>query len=141
MGAHSFENRYNDSTLYQMPVLGSAARKLIANVSGPVTFSPDGRQFAFVRVDLSQGEATLIRANSDGSGEQKLALRKRPALINPESVAWSPEGEVIAFGTMNIDANGSYNSVVAVRVEEGTEMRITSQRWRYITSLAWLSDG
>ncbi|MBL8208053.1 MAG: protein kinase [Blastocatellia bacterium] len=129
------------STLYQMPVLGGATRKLIADVGGPVTFSPDGVQLAFVRNDPGLGEARLIRASADGSGEQILATRKRPAMINLESAAWSPSGEVIVVSTLNADAEGSYNSVVAVRAREGTETTITSQRWRHVPSLAWLSDA
>src|SRR5688500_7163488 len=37
------------NTLYQIPVLGGAARKLLADVDSPVSFSPDGSKFAFVR--------------------------------------------------------------------------------------------
>jgi Tol biopolymer transport system component len=130
-----------DSTLYQTPVLGGATRKLIANVVGPVTFSPDGQQLAFVRDDPSQGETALIRANADGSGEQKLATRKRPSMIWLESAAWSPGGEIITFSAPNTDASGFYVSVFAVRVMDGTETAITAQRWRHIPSLAWLSDA
>jgi serine/threonine protein kinase/Tol biopolymer transport system component len=129
------------AALYQMPVLGSDARKLIADVGGPVTFSPNGQQLAFARYDPSQGEAALMRANADGSGEQKLAVRHRPYWIIEESPAWSPDGEIVTFSTINVDASGQYNSVVAVRAADGKETTITTQRWRHIPSLAWLPDG
>src|SRR5437667_10430192 len=91
--------------LYQVPIpFGGTARKLIANVAGPVTLSPNGQQLAFVREDPSQGETALIKANVDGSGEQKLVTRKQPSQINAESAAWSPGGEMIAFSTQNMDA-------------------------------------
>jgi len=126
---------------YQMPIPGGTAGKLITNVAGPVALSPNGEQLAFVREDPSRGETALIRANADGSGEQKLATRTRPSQINNESVAWSPGGEMIAFSAWNIDASDQSNSVVAVRVGDGKEMTLTAQPWQFIRSLAWLSDG
>ncbi len=131
--------------LYQVPIPGGIARKLIANVTGSVTLSPDGRQLAFVREDPSQGEAVLMRASADGSEEQKLATRKQPSQINAESAAWSPGGEMMAFGTQNFDASGQLNSayetVVAVRVADLAEITISAQRWQAVPNLAWLSDG
>ena len=35
--------------LYQVPVLGGSARRIVEDVDGIVSFSPDGSQFAFVR--------------------------------------------------------------------------------------------
>jgi hypothetical protein len=35
--------------LYQMPVLGGMVRKLMIGVDSPITLSPDGKRFAFVR--------------------------------------------------------------------------------------------
>jgi len=40
---------YGHSTLYKMPVLGGRAQRLIDEVAGRVTLSPDGKQVAFVR--------------------------------------------------------------------------------------------
>ncbi|PYS70142.1 MAG: hypothetical protein DMF73_13505, partial [Acidobacteria bacterium] len=38
------EKSSETATLYQMPVLGGAPKKLVEDLSTPVTFSPDGRQ-------------------------------------------------------------------------------------------------
>ena len=35
--------------LYVMPVLGGTARQLIRDIDSPLSFSPDGKQFAFMR--------------------------------------------------------------------------------------------
>ncbi len=35
-------------TLFQMPVLGGAPKKLVEDVASPVTISPDGKQVAFI---------------------------------------------------------------------------------------------
>ncbi|HLN99584.1 MAG TPA: protein kinase, partial [Pyrinomonadaceae bacterium] len=57
-------------TLYQVPVLGGQPRRIMAGVTSPVTFSPDGKQLAFVRP--SSSESDLVVANIDGSGERKV---------------------------------------------------------------------
>ena len=64
----------------QVAKLGGATRKVLADVSSPVTFSPDGRRLAFVR--SSPEEDALMLANSDGTGEQKLAVVKSPQQFN-----------------------------------------------------------
>src|SRR5437870_1519436 len=43
------KNPNNPFTLYQMNALGGAARKLVTDIDSVVTFSPDGKQFAFLR--------------------------------------------------------------------------------------------
>src|SRR4051812_57634 len=53
--------------IYKIPILGGEKRKLIANGDGPVTFSPRGDRFAFIRDDSS-----LMIANEDGSGQALL---------------------------------------------------------------------
>src|SRR4029077_5290395 len=63
--------------IYQVPKLGGAPRKVLANVSSPVTFSRDAKRVAFRR--SSADEDALILATSDGADEQKLAGLKWPA--------------------------------------------------------------
>ncbi|MCA1659373.1 MAG: serine/threonine-protein kinase, partial [Verrucomicrobiaceae bacterium] len=67
-------------TLYQVPVLGGASRKVIENVSSPVSLSPDGTRLAFMRGSATQGSSSdrtaLIVANVDGTGEREVAFRK-----------------------------------------------------------------
>ncbi len=119
--------------LYKVPVLGGTPIRLLVDVTSPVTFSPDGQRFAFVRVTERDGETTLMVANQDGSGEQKLAIRKAPGYFSNDGPAWSPDGRTIACA----DEGG----VVEVEVEGGIERRIFSDRWDGIGQLAWLSDG
>src|SRR5439155_12185192 len=62
-------------TLYQVPVLGGTSKKVLENISR-ISFSPDGKRFAFERRYVSEGEDAVIIANADGTGEQKVATRK-----------------------------------------------------------------
>jgi Tol biopolymer transport system component len=126
-------------SLYQVPVLGGHAKKVLAGIDGPVTFSPDGKRFAFVRDYLSRGERALMVANADGGGERELATRKNPDYFVRRGPAWSPDGKVIACPAgSNI---GSYQNVVEVQVEGGTEKPISARRFAEVGQVTWLPDG
>jgi Tol biopolymer transport system component len=124
--------------LYQVPVLGGAARQVIEDVDSPITFSPDGKRFAFVRGYPRENETALIVANADGSEEQKLAVRKQPdTFVRP---VWSPDGKIIACAVRSF-ARGFRMEVVEIQVASGAERTITPQKWLAIGGLDWLSDG
>jgi len=61
------------SELFQVPTLGGAPKKVLVNLesSNTISFSPDGKQFAFVRSESGK-EFALMIANADGMGERKL---------------------------------------------------------------------
>jgi eukaryotic-like serine/threonine-protein kinase len=128
--------------LYQMPVLGGAARELVVDVDSAATFSPDGKRLAFIRGYPSIGESALIVANADGAGEQKLAVRKSPDDFSSwggrrNAPAWSPDGKSIA-APAGINAG---ESILEVRVADGAMKPITSQNWVEIEGVEWLRDG
>ena len=128
--------------LYQMPVLGGRVRKLIIGVDSPITLSPNGKQFAFVRNSYpSPMEETLMIANAEGAGEQELATRRRPDSFRNSGLAWSPDGKVIACVVRSSDTTNWHQYVVEVHVTDGTEKQISSERWFEIEGIAWLSDG
>jgi eukaryotic-like serine/threonine-protein kinase len=129
-------------TLYQVPVLGGASRRLVTGVDSPVTFSPDGGKIAFVRAYPERGETALMVANADGSGEQRLAARPLPDVYLSKGrydggPAWSPDGTVIACGVGHFDEQ----HVVAVSAADGSESPLGSGSWKGIGRLSWLPDG
>jgi eukaryotic-like serine/threonine-protein kinase len=128
----------NIRTLYQVPVLGGAARQIVEDVDSAITFSPDGKRFAFVRGYTQEGETALIVANADGTEEQKLAVKKQPdILVQP---VWSPDGKIIACSARST-AGGIHMEIVEIQVANGAERTITPQKWLFIGGLNWLSDG
>ncbi len=128
--------------LYQMPVLGGNQKKLISNSSSGVSYSPDGKQFAFVRQSFpTTDESSLRIASSDGTGERILATLKRPeffATVGGQIPAWSPDGRTIASAAFSLAVNGL--KVVEVQVADGSLKDIAVQGWHYIRRIAWLRD-
>jgi DNA-binding winged helix-turn-helix (wHTH) protein/Tol biopolymer transport system component len=129
-------------TLYQSPVFGGEPKKLIEDVASHLTFSPDGNRIAFIRTFKESSfilESALIIANADGTGEQTLAIRKKPDLFT-RGPAWSPSGKTIVC---IIDrASGERQSkLVEVSLEDGSEKPLSFRKWSYIGGLAWFADG
>jgi|CXWL01.1.fsa_nt_gi Tol biopolymer transport system component len=125
--------------LYQVPVLGGEQKKLVSKTNSPVTFSPDGKRMAFLR---NQGDdSTMMIANADGTGEQPLATLKRPESFKTSGPGWSPDGKVIASGTLTSDEGGRYGRIVGISVEDGSIKQIGSSRWADAGQVGWLSDG
>ncbi|MBI1766586.1 MAG: PD40 domain-containing protein [Acidobacteria bacterium] len=138
-GEGSFSER---GTLFKMPVLGKNEKKLLDNVDGHLSLSPDGAWLAFVRQTPKQGKSALMLAKTDGSEEKELALRKFPDNFLPGGPAWSPDGKVIACSTNNFSAETPYRGIVGIRVADGVETPIGSKHWYGATRrLAWLADG
>jgi Tol biopolymer transport system component/DNA-binding winged helix-turn-helix (wHTH) protein len=127
--------------LYQVPLLGGAPREIMAGVDSPVTFSPNGQYFAFVRNYLTERETALIVVKHDGSEERKLLTRKRPETLSRRGPSWSPDGRMIAC-TAGVGRQGETSAwVLAVNVEDGSSAPIGSQTWTFVGQVAWLGDG
>ncbi|MFN2456489.1 MAG: hypothetical protein ABR577_20040, partial [Pyrinomonadaceae bacterium] len=51
---------YPDRALFQVSTLGGTPKKLLGNVTAaPITFSPDGKLFAFIRVVQGKESALM----------------------------------------------------------------------------------
>lgn len=130
------------SRLYQVPLLGGAPREIMADVDSPITFSPNGQYFAFIRNYPEREEVSLIVARNDGSEERNALTRKRPEFLSLAGPSWSPDGRLIACAAGVIGQGGiSMQHLLAVRVEDGSSEQIGSQAWTFIGQMAWLGDG
>lgn len=134
LGGAGGENLHD---LYRVPVLGGAARKLNHDVDSPVTFAADGKQFAFMRVNPNTKTSAIIISTENGA-ERELTSLKSPESIR--DVAWSPDGETIAYVFFGTDNDGYYAHVGEARVDNGRQSVISAARWRQIVGLAWLPD-
>ena len=125
--------------LYVVPALGGEEpQRALTRVGGPVTLSPDGKQVAFFRGAFL--EQSIIIANLDGSGEHPLVTVPLPSGAIGSTLAWSPDGKVIAAGYRDRAAPRLW-SPVTFDVATGNRRNITNETWGGIRRLAWLRDG
>ncbi len=140
-GNHIYYTAYprvgNIALLYQVPVLGGGARLILEDIDSAVSFSPDGKQFAFLR-GLADNASSLMIANADGSQPRTVVTRKRPKQFSLDGVAWSPDGLRVAASGGDGALRGE---IVLVEVATGTEQVLPTPDWRQVTGLAWLPDG
>ncbi|MGO9273100.1 MAG: protein kinase domain-containing protein [Terriglobia bacterium] len=121
--------KYNGD-LYQVPSLGGTPRKMLAGISGPPAFSPDGQRVAFVRWTVD--EVSLLTASLDGSGERVLASYKAPEGISPDCAAWSPDGKTLAF------ARDTPQSILStIPAEGGPAQPVAGVHWLDIYDVTW----
>ena len=125
-------------SLYRVPVLGGASRKILEQVNERISFSPDGSRFVFVRHGDPIGSSKLIVADADGRNEHVITTRTHPDSYRDP--AWSPDGTVIAAGIETF-AGGVQATVVVVPAEGGAEREILSGSWWNVGEIAWLPDG
>src|SRR6266481_5844681 len=126
-------------SLYVMPILGGAQRRLLRDVDGPVSFAPDGKQFTFMRGVAQDGGKFEVRiANIDGTGDRLVATL--PMYISViHGVAWSPDGKTIVTSTMP-RAKGKRFVLSAINVAD-EEIRELYAGWETIGGPAWMPDG
>jgi len=125
--------------LYRVPIFGGAPVKLIDDVYLHFTLSPDGNQFAFTRRYFGEGKIAMMIANVDGSGERRIAAR--PLNEPYEFPSWSPDGEVIACTVGPPGREGNQRGITELRVKDGVERPLTSQKWQSVGRKVWAPDG
>ena len=127
--------------LFRKPVLGGTSQKLIANISGPPSVSPDGKQLAFVRFKKEEKEYDLIVSKSDGTDERKLVTRSQGEFFSPfGATAWSPDGKTIACAAGSY-SGGYHMHLIEVQVDNGAEKPIASPNWFQIIHVGWQANG
>jgi Tol biopolymer transport system component/TolB-like protein/Flp pilus assembly protein TadD len=136
-------NRPNkpNKTLIRVPSAGGAAEEIAFNVTSPIAFSPDEKQFVFI----NGGKGDLHIANSDGSGERVLAGRdaKRGWFESwGSNLSWSPIHNLIAVCGGRYDAESKPRfKLLLINPADGSESVVPTPGWNYLDDVRWLGDG
>ena len=140
-GQYVYYGVYESSggVIYRVPTLGGTPLKIIADVDGQISFSPDGSQFVFERYGLNEAKSSLIIANADGTNERTIASRTGHEFFVGNSVAWSPDGKLIACSLANDNLEHPYIAST-IDVADGTLREIGSQRFDSFGAMSWLKD-
>src|SRR5579872_1644881 len=132
------ESEHVLASLYSAPMLGGTPRLLIKDVDSPITFSPDGQRFAFLREDHDSPTYELILAHSDGSSDRTLLSNITLAGNNGNYIpAWSPDGKSIVIAESHL-ASGAMGSFLAVDVQSGKPQVVAQAPDRSYSSGMWL---
>ncbi|MCA1624818.1 MAG: winged helix-turn-helix domain-containing protein [Acidobacteria bacterium] len=134
----SHQNKGEPSNLSRLSILGGTPTKILSDFHGSYTFSPDAYNIAFVRYDET-GSVVMI-AESDGRNERRAFASPKPRHII--SVAWSPDGESIAysFGNGRYDGGGMDYGIFEFNFKDETEKSLTDFKWNYLGTIEWLPD-
>ena len=128
-------------TLYRVPTLGGTPIKVLEGIDAAISFSPDHKQFVFVRGNYpNTGDTALVIANVDGSGQRNLVVKKTPEQFAPiffTGPSWSPDGKLIAASVVT---TGGSSRVAIFSVEDGSEKPITTNAWLFSARVQWLPD-
>jgi Tol biopolymer transport system component len=117
--------------------------------TGPIAWSPDSTQLIFGFLDSNRRPAGFYRMNTDGSGLEQVEIENLPVGSSTTSfadtwVAWSPDGEQIAFKVRTDADTGRMNGVFYVASPDGSgavpftglnDQGAASDRW------SWSPDG
>ena len=124
--------------LYRAPVLGGTPQKLVTDIDSNITFSPDGKKFAYILANNPKpGEYRVIVRSAEGSEEKDLSTG--PVNELQADVAWSPDGKRIVMPLAQPgDALGGMDAIDAAT---GKRNRFLISKDLFFSRPVWLPDG
>lgn len=126
-------------SLYSVSLPGSTPKKLIDGVDSPISLSSYGSSFSFIRRDPTNGEYSLMIANSDGSAERVITKRGNGNRISLAGAAWSSDDKTLTCGVGWWD-RGYRMRLVDVSVADGHEKTLGNGEWFGISGIASRRD-
>jgi Tol biopolymer transport system component len=118
-----------DAVLYRVPVEGGPSQIVTRHVQGRISFSPDGKHFAFPR--RADGQSTIVVADVQARAERVLSTVRDPGQF--KHLAWSPVGDVIACAVEHPAAL----TLEVVPANGGSRRALGNTRSNSIEGMAW----
>jgi len=134
---------FSINTLYQVPTLGGTPKKLIEDVDSAVTFSPDGKQFAFMRHRSEPNEDVIFLVNTDTLAMEPLISNRATEYdFFGSRLAWSPDGKTIIMGAGKRQSGFVEKTDVAeILISEKKVRPVNRREFFFISNVVWFADG
>ena len=131
------------NTLFQVPTLGGAPKKLVEDVDSTVTFSPDGKQFAFMRHNTEKNEDVFFTVDTATLAAEELIRSSQTGfdVFSPRP-SWSPDGRTIIVGAGRREGSTVSSMVIAeIAVAKKTFRELNEGKFFAVGNFAWFRDG
>lgn len=129
-------------TAYQVSALGGQSKKILTDIDSPVTFSPDGKRFAFIRHNPNEGGDTIFIVNSDGTLLTPFIQTKDVGYDKFSDLAWSPDGERFVVGAFKGTVESAQKVQIAlIEIGDKNFRTIGETAWQKAGGFEWLADG
>ena len=127
------------NSLFTMPVLGGPPHLLGKYADTPVSFSPNGQEFAYTQGLADRNMLEVRIANADGTVDRLLTSIPDGTSDFQPGPAWSPNGQIIAVPVM-LEGKKVRWVLAAVSVADGSVRELFSYPHE-IGRAVWLPDG
>jgi DNA-binding winged helix-turn-helix (wHTH) protein/Tol biopolymer transport system component len=137
-----FSKNSANLTLSRLSLQGGQPEPLSKIDTGvAISFSPDGKRFAFTESFTSLKETHLKIADADGLNQQVLVkardTQKKFPAYKASPVAWSPDGKTIACAVQEFSENTAFYRLLLIDPKDGSEKYISEKRWDVIEHITW----
>ena len=124
--------------LFRAPVLGGPPQAIVRDIDSNISFSSDGKRFAFIRQnDPDVGKYQFRTANADGSDEKMFA--GGPSSEASRFVAWFPNGNQVA--EVQYQLEGQLSAIRLFDIGSGQSKPIVSFADKLLDKIVWLPGG
>jgi len=134
---HTDPQNEDEQILYSVPSLGGTPQRVLSDLSSSVSFSPDGKQIAFVHYDFGGAKPQLVIAGNDGMSRHTIVEQEAIGL-NGGAASWSGDGKLIAVAQTQL-TNESLSKLL-IFTPEGKLVKSFSYSF-LLDDVAWLPDS
>src|SRR6185503_18472120 len=135
------KEKSRSGVLYRLALQGALPVKLRENVDSPISLSPQGDQFAFVRYLNDTNESFVIVSDIAATTERTLATRQGRTRFSEFGLSWSPDGRSIVCPASRWDTGKGFRiDLYAIDVNTGNEQTIGNRSWASVYQIAWQPD-
>ncbi len=138
----SSEKGSGRTSLLRVPSMGGPAVRILEQLAGNVSFSPDGKEFVFSRIGQDSQEWSIVIADAEGKNQRTLVTRREPTRLGG-APSWSPDGKLIAvseFASRPALSKFSHR-LSLIDVATGNVRELSPEDWGTLYRMAWTSDG